>query len=118
MRAEAASPAAPSADMMIMELTHAYQHLAAQSGLDRQWATRVESAITDHALWLDKHSRAGNTVAANLASLIEHVAKGTEANHQRTPRAQAAQTTTTRRQRRTWRYVLTSRLRTWQCARA
>ena len=53
MRAEAASPAVPSADMTITELTHAYQHLAAQSGLDRQWATRVESAITDHAFWLD-----------------------------------------------------------------
>ena len=76
MRAEAASPAAPSADMTITELTHAYQHLAAQLGLDRQWATHVESAITDHALWLDKRSRAGNTVAANLASLTEHVAKG------------------------------------------
>ena len=61
MRADAVSPAAPTQDMTITELTHAYQHLAAQLGLDRQWAKRVESVITDHALWLDKHSRAGNT---------------------------------------------------------
>ena len=61
-RANAASPAAPTQDMTITELTNAYQHLAAQAGLDKQWSTRVEFAITDHAMWLDKHSRAGNTV--------------------------------------------------------
>ena len=45
-RTNAASPAAPSQDMTITEFTQAYQHLAAQTGLDRQWAVRVESAIT------------------------------------------------------------------------
>ena len=72
----AASPAAPSQDMTITELTHAYQHLAAQAGLDKQWSTRVESAITDHALWLHKHSRAGNSVAQSLADLAKTVASG------------------------------------------
>ena len=62
--------------MTLSELTHVYQHLAAQAGLDRQWAARVESVITDHALWLDKHSRAGNSVAADLASFTETVASG------------------------------------------
>ena len=75
-RMNAASPAAPSQDMTITELTHAYQHLAAQAGLDKQWSTRVESAITDHALWLDKHSRAGNSVAQSLADLAKTVANG------------------------------------------
>jgi hypothetical protein len=62
--------------MTLNEFTHAYQHLAAQAGLDKQWASRVESAITDHALWLDKHSRAGNSVAPALADLTETVANG------------------------------------------
>ena len=75
-RASAVSPAAPTQDMTITELTHAYQHLAAQAGLAKQWATRVEFAITDHALWLDKHSRAGNTVTMNLAELTKTVANG------------------------------------------
>ena len=75
-RVSAASPAAPTQDMTITELTHAYQHLAAQAGLDKQWSTRVESAITDHALWLDKHSRAGNAVAKALDDLTKAVADG------------------------------------------
>ena len=37
-RIEAAGPVAPTQDMTITELTHAYQHLAAQSALDKQWA--------------------------------------------------------------------------------
>ena len=35
-RASAPSPAAPSTEMTMAELTHAYQHLAAQAGLDKQ----------------------------------------------------------------------------------
>ena len=58
------------------ELTHAYQHLAAQAALDRQWAGRVEMAITDHALWLYKHKAAGNHVAARFDGLTDHLAKG------------------------------------------
>ena len=73
-RATAPSPAAPSTEMTMAELTHAYQHLAAQAGLDKQWSTRVESAITDHAMWLDKHSRAGNTLAKALDDLTKAVA--------------------------------------------
>ena len=74
--AQAPSPAAPTQDMTLTELTHAYQHLAAQAGLDKQWAGRVESAITDHALWLDKHSRAGNAVHTSLQALDRAVANG------------------------------------------
>ena len=74
--ASAPSPAAPTQDMTLTELTHAYQHLAAQAGLDKQWAVRVESAITDHALCLDKHSRAGNAVHASLETLEKTVANG------------------------------------------
>ena len=77
-RVNAASPAAPSQDMTITELTHAYQHLAAQAGLDKQWSTRIESAITDHTLWLYKHSRAGNAVAASLEELTKTVTSGTK----------------------------------------
>ena len=40
-RSEAASLIAPTQDMTLAELTHAYQHLAAQSALDKQWAGRV-----------------------------------------------------------------------------
>ena len=50
--------------MTIQELTHAYQHLATQAALDKQWALRVEGTVTDHALWLDRHGAAGNSVAA------------------------------------------------------
>ena len=62
--------------MTLAELTHAYQHLAAQAGLDKQWSARVESAITDHALWQDKHTRAGNAVAASLTELTKTVTSG------------------------------------------
>ena len=74
--ASAPSPTAPTQDMTVTELTHAYQHLAAQAGLDKQWAARVESAITDHALWLDKHSRAGNAVHASVEALEKTLANG------------------------------------------
>ena len=76
-RADAVSPAAPTQDMTITELTHAYQHLAAQSALDKQWAGRVELAITDHAQWLDGHRSAGNEVATRLNS----IAKGRALRH-------------------------------------
>ena len=46
-RALAANPAVPSQDATITELTHAYQHLAAQTELDKQWAGRFEGAVTD-----------------------------------------------------------------------
>jgi hypothetical protein len=48
--------------MTISKVTHAYQHLAAQAELDKHWAGRVELAVTDHALWLDRHKLAGNDV--------------------------------------------------------
>ena len=54
-RIEAESPSAPTREMSQMELTHAYQHLAAQAELDKQWMSKVEGAITDHAVWLDHH---------------------------------------------------------------
>ena len=64
----APSPSAPSKDMTISELTHAYQHLAAQAALDKQWARRVEGSLTDHVHWRHRHSTAGNSVAARLDS--------------------------------------------------
>ena len=60
-REQAPSPAAPSKDVTIQELTHAYQHLAPQASLNKQWALRVEGAVTDHAQWFDRHSAAGNS---------------------------------------------------------
>ena len=59
---EVPSPAAPSRDMTLTELTHAYQHLAAQAAHDKVWVKTVELTITDHALWLDRHSRAGDAI--------------------------------------------------------
>ena len=59
---EAASPSAPTHDMSTMELTHVYQNLAAQAALDKQWAGRVEFAITDRAQWLDRHKCEGSEV--------------------------------------------------------
>ena len=59
---EAPSPSAPTRDMTATELTHAYQHLAAQAALDKAWAKTVEASITDHALWLDRHSQAGDAM--------------------------------------------------------
>ena len=47
-RREAASPTAPTHDMTLTELTHAYQHLAAQAELDKTWAVKVEGAVTSH----------------------------------------------------------------------
>ena len=68
-RKHAPSPPAPTKDMMIQELTQAYQHLVAQAALDKQWVSRAEGAVTDHALWLNRHSAAGNSVAARLDAL-------------------------------------------------
>ena len=48
--------------MTPIELTHAYQHLAAQAAFGKAWAKMVEGAITDHALWLDRHTSAGDGV--------------------------------------------------------
>ena len=59
---EAPSPAAPFKDMNLAELTHAYQHLAAQAAIDKTWVKTVETATTDHALWLDRHSQAGDSI--------------------------------------------------------
>ena len=59
---EAPCPAAPFQDMNLSELTHAYQHLAAQAAFDKTWVKTVETAITDHALWLDRHSQAGDSI--------------------------------------------------------
>ena len=55
--------------MTFQEPTHTYQHLAAQAALEKQWASRVEGALTDHAQWLDHHIAAGNSVAARLDAL-------------------------------------------------
>ena len=60
--------------MTIQELTHAYQHLAAQAALDKQWALRFEGAVADHAQWLDSNSAAGNSVAARLDGLATTLA--------------------------------------------
>ena len=43
---KAPSPSAPTCDMTNAELTHAYQHLAAQAALDKAWAKLAEGAIT------------------------------------------------------------------------
>ena len=69
-RENAPSPAAPTKDMTIQKLTHAYQHLAAQAALDKQRAARVEGALADHAQWLDRHSAAGKSVAARFEALV------------------------------------------------
>ena len=57
-RVEAPSPLVPTRDMTVSELTHAYQHLAAQAALDKAWSKMVDGAITDHALWLDRDTAA------------------------------------------------------------
>ena len=59
---EAPSPSARTRDMNLSELTHAYQHLAAQASLDKACAKTVEASITDHSLWLDRHSQAGDAI--------------------------------------------------------
>ena len=71
---------APLHQLKITELTHAYQHLAAHSALDKQWAGRVELAFTDHALWLDRHKSAGNEVAARLNSMAANLASNANTN--------------------------------------
>ena len=43
--------------MTMTELTHAYQHLAAQAGNDKVWMLQVEESITDHAVRLDLHGQ-------------------------------------------------------------
>ena len=48
--------------MTALELTHAYQHLAAQAALDKAWAKMLEVSITDHALWLHRLSQAGDAM--------------------------------------------------------
>ena len=48
--------------MNLSELTHAYQHLAAQAAFDKTWVKTVETAIADHALWLGRHSQAGDSI--------------------------------------------------------
>ena len=72
---KAASPIAPTQDMTITELTHAYQQLAAQAALDTQWAGRVELAITDHALWLDRRKLAGNTLHGDVEARLSDIEK-------------------------------------------
>ena len=42
--------------MSMAELTHAYQHLAAQAALDQGWMKKVQEALTDHAGRLDSHA--------------------------------------------------------------
>jgi hypothetical protein len=59
---EAPSPAAPFKDMSLAKLTHAYQHLADQAAFNKTWVKTVETAITDLALWLDRHSQAGDSI--------------------------------------------------------
>ena len=59
---EAPSPSAPTTDMTIAELIHAYQHLAAQAALDKAWAKMVEGTIADHALWLDRQTSVGDAI--------------------------------------------------------
>ena len=56
-RRVAASPSAPTRDMTLAELTHAYQHLASQASMDQDWAGNVEGAITTHAQWLENHTK-------------------------------------------------------------
>ena len=73
-RIEAANPVASTQDMTITERTHAYQHLAAQAALDKQWAGQVDLAITDHVLWLDRHKSAGSEFAARLNSMAANLA--------------------------------------------
>ena len=48
-RIEAPSLSAPTRDMTVAKLTHAYQHLVAQSALDKAWSKMFKGAITDHA---------------------------------------------------------------------
>ena len=56
-----------------MELTHAYQHLAAQAALDKAWMSKVEEAITDHAVWLDHHVREFRAVGPQLQTQKQQV---------------------------------------------
>ena len=91
---EAPSPTAPSRDMIPSELTHAYQHLAAQAPLDKAWVKTVEMTITDHALWLDRHSHAGDS---SMHQVEQRLKRQFDATTQPTPTttatAQAADTT-------------------------
>ena len=61
------------------ELTHSYQHLAAQADLDKEWMKKVEAAITDHATWLDRHERGNQGVRPELAFHRETVMREVEA---------------------------------------
>ena len=68
---EAPSPSAPTPDVTATELTHAYQHLAAQAALDKAWAKMVEGAITDHVLWLDRHASADDAIMHQVEMRLE-----------------------------------------------
>ena len=53
----AASPAKPTREMSLLELTHGFQSLAAQGEIDRKWMLQVEEAITDHATRIEQHAK-------------------------------------------------------------
>ena len=75
--------------MNLFELTHAYQDLAAQASLDKSWAKTVESSITDHALWLDRRSQAGDAIVHQVEQRLKRQFDATAAT------AQASQGDTT-----------------------
>ena len=87
---EVPSPAAPSRDMTLTELTHAYQHLAAQAAHDKVWVKTVEMTITDHALWLDRHSQAGDAIMHQVEMRLKRQSDATVTT---TTKAQPADTT-------------------------
>ena len=84
---EAPSPSAPTRDMTAFELTHAHQHLAAQAALDKSWAKTVKASSTDDALWLDRHSQAGD---AMMHQVEQRLKRQFDATTNTTTTAQAA----------------------------
>ena len=80
--------------MTSTELTHAYQHLAALAALDKAWVKTVETAITDHALWLDRHSHAGDSIMHQVEQRLKRQFDATtQPPPTTTATAQAADTT-------------------------
>ena len=76
--------------MTTTALVHAYQLLAAQAALDKSWVKTVETAITDHAVWLERHSHAGDSIMHQVEQRLKHQFDATTATAQP---AQTADTT-------------------------
>ena len=61
--------------------------------MDKAWVKTVETAITDHALWLDRHSHAGDSIMLQVEQRLKRQFDATTHPPTTTTTAQAAVTT-------------------------